>query len=833
MTAPVPLPLVPDPAGQALRISPTDVSQFVRLEQCERYLRFRLAERSGRTFLREYDVTPQRITPLLSLSGREFEGSVEQEIARRHRTVQYADRATGEVDRPANNDAVIEEARKLPPGELVILLQPRLQAEIDGWLIRGDLDVLRLERRGDGHLHALITDLKSTTEAKVEHRLQLAFYHLMLARLFEQHGAPGPQIQTGVLFRGPAEPTPTQAEQLKPLRDAARTWLGLEDGLLEVVADPDAYLQAARDLVTGPGSTARRVALAPFEAIPYSLSYKCDGCLYNEYCLKWSAEREDLSLLPYMSGVEKEALRRHGVGTIEALARLKGLRPDGELDTAAGQEAVVRRLAATWPVGPRLDELVHRARGFRRHAKKDGTAALSYVPGKGTSTLPVSTPERNPNLVRVYVEAQHDYLHDRIYLLGALVVACNDEAYKGINVLIQRNGAQDFFWKATIRDLDETDWEECKLDIHHIFPRAWCDKQVPPIPPRRYNSILNKTPISYKANRMIGGRSPSDYLKQLQSHKNVQLDDPGMDRILASHYNDPARLRANDFEGFIEQRRKSLINLISQVMGKPVVATGEAVADDDVDEEEDAAATVSPASSLDLATSDGAASTETNSAGGRQKGKWPNWDAALAAVTNPAIVTLFREELGASRENYLPRRSLRYRVNDKRRWNVRARSRYAYVSQEGRFDGDDAYWRSGLSQPDQVKAVVGDKVLRFRLSTEGDVKFFRQAVKDKSEVQWSDGQTDEGPEEDGLNAIFSDTILSLLTQYGPMTTLEMYPYIKQRHPDLCDDNIPYTWRGRDMGPLWQHRVRTAQQHMLRRPKPPLRYDKASGRWTKL
>jgi hypothetical protein len=159
-------------------------------------------------------------------------------------------------------------------------------------------------------------------------------------------------------------------------------------------------------------------------------------------------------------------------------------------------------------------------------------------------------------------------------------------AYKGINVLIQRNGAQDFFWKATIHDLDESDWEECKLDIHHIFPRAWCDKQVPPIPPRLYNSILNKTPISYKANRMIGGRAPSDYLKQLQTHKNVQLNDAGMDRLVASHYIDPARLRVNDFEGFIEQRRQALINVISQVMGKPVILTGEAVAEDEVDEEE-------------------------------------------------------------------------------------------------------------------------------------------------------------------------------------------------------------------------------------------------------
>jgi hypothetical protein len=64
------------------------------------------------------------------------------------------------------------------------------------------------------------------------------------------------------------------------------------------------------------------------------------------------------------------------------------------------------------------------------------------------------------------------------------------------------------------------------------------------------------------------------------------------------------------------------------------------------------------------------------------------------------------------------------------------------VSQEGRFDGDDAFWRTGLSQPDQVKAVVGDKVLRFHLSTEADVEFFRQAVKDKAGVQWNDSKTD-------------------------------------------------------------------------------------------
>jgi hypothetical protein len=159
----------------------------------------------------------------------------------------------------------------------------------------------------------------------------------------------------------------------------------------------------------------------------------------------------------------------------------------------------------------------------------------------------------------------------------------NSAAYKGINVLIQRNGAQDFFWKSTIRDLEETDWEERKLDIHHIFPKAWCDAKG--IVPKRYDSILNKTPISFKANRMIGGKAPSEYLQQLQTHKSVQLDDRGMDSLLSSHCLDPSSLRANDFDKFIEMRRRILLDRISAVMGKQVVETGEAVSDDESDQE--------------------------------------------------------------------------------------------------------------------------------------------------------------------------------------------------------------------------------------------------------
>ncbi len=392
-----PLPLAFGRTGHPVRVSPTDVSQFVRLEQCERFLRFRLAEREGQQFMEAYDVTRQRITPLLTLSGREFESDVEKAIGRDSKSVHYAQKSAEAGSRPDNNDEVVAETRRLRRGRKVVLFQPRLEVEVDGWLIRGDADVLLLERRADGTLHALIVDIKSTTTVKVEHRLQVAFYHLMLQRLLADADIACASIRTGILFRGPADAAPDD-EPVRPLRQAANEWFGLKEKLLEIIDDPEVYLQSVRDLVTGPDSVARRIARVAFEDLSFHLAYKCDGCLYNEYCMKWSAEQEDLSLLPYLTGVEKEALRRAAIRTIKNLAMLKEFSPappggtSRDLLPAVGREAEVKKLAATWPVGPRLDELVHRARSFRRSVRKDGTAALSYIPGKGTSSLPATSP---------------------------------------------------------------------------------------------------------------------------------------------------------------------------------------------------------------------------------------------------------------------------------------------------------------------------------------------------------------------------------------------------------------------------------------------------------
>lgn len=139
----------------------------------------------------------------------------------------------------------------------------------------------------------------------------------------------------------------------------------------------------------------------------------------------------------------------------------------------------------------------------------------------------------------------------------------NSAAYKGLHVLTLRSGAKDFFWKADVQELDHIGEP---LDIHHIFPRNWCDKNG--IDKDVSDSAVNKTPISYKANRKIGGAAPSKYLASIQKDKQVGLSDLQMDGILESHFIDPGTLRCDDFFEFIENRSRALLKLIYSAMGK-------------------------------------------------------------------------------------------------------------------------------------------------------------------------------------------------------------------------------------------------------------------------
>ncbi|MCY4171635.1 MAG: DUF262 domain-containing protein [Bacteroidetes bacterium] len=141
----------------------------------------------------------------------------------------------------------------------------------------------------------------------------------------------------------------------------------------------------------------------------------------------------------------------------------------------------------------------------------------------------------------------------------------NSAAYKGLSVLVLREGAKDFFYKSDIQSLDHMG---VSVDIHHIFPKKWCIDEG--IKPSIYNSVINKTPISAKANRLIGGKSPSEYLARLQSHPDVNISVEEMNQILTFHQIPYELLRINNFNEFYRGRKDRLIRLIEKTTGKTV-----------------------------------------------------------------------------------------------------------------------------------------------------------------------------------------------------------------------------------------------------------------------
>jgi hypothetical protein len=137
----------------------------------------------------------------------------------------------------------------------------------------------------------------------------------------------------------------------------------------------------------------------------------------------------------------------------------------------------------------------------------------------------------------------------------------NSAAYKGLYALLMRKGSPDWMHAQSI---NVGTFHSLQIDIHHIFPKAWCAKNG--IDRHRQESIVNKTAIARKTNLVIGGRSPQQYLPLLEKQGGLTAE--RLDDLLLSHEIDPVLLRAADFDGFFEHRKDRLLDLVGEAMGK-------------------------------------------------------------------------------------------------------------------------------------------------------------------------------------------------------------------------------------------------------------------------
>jgi len=136
-------------------------------------------------------------------------------------------------------------------------------------------------------------------------------------------------------------------------------------------------------------------------------------------------------------------------------------------------------------------------------------------------------------------------------------------AYKGIMALILKNHCRDFI---SGREMDFTVYRAESIDIHHIFPKDHCMKQG--YPKTKWNSVVNKTPLTYSTNREIGGAAPSKYLERIENKG--QVSSAMLDEYLESHLIDVDYCRADDFNGYFIKRAKMILDAIEKATGKVI-----------------------------------------------------------------------------------------------------------------------------------------------------------------------------------------------------------------------------------------------------------------------
>jgi len=139
----------------------------------------------------------------------------------------------------------------------------------------------------------------------------------------------------------------------------------------------------------------------------------------------------------------------------------------------------------------------------------------------------------------------------------------NSAAYKGVYALMMDENTKD--WLSATK-IDFSTYFSESIDIHHIFPVAWCEKNN--IPRNDYDCIINKTPLSGRTNRIVSGDAPSKYLERLK--KRAGVSDSEFNDILRSHVVSPDYMYKDDFYGFFNNRKEQILQRIEKAIGKQI-----------------------------------------------------------------------------------------------------------------------------------------------------------------------------------------------------------------------------------------------------------------------
>ena len=360
----------------------TDLAQYLGFRNnCDRFLWFRLHPAQRQELAKTLSVVESPISPSLSKQGYWVEAEVAAKT--RQQFPNFIDCQQQEVD-----PYLIECQQD------TVLFQVKLSGHLGQINYAGVADLIHLQPAPKNRLRIMVADIKSSRQERNSHRLQVAIYAKLLQQTAESADRPIDQIKGSILH--------LQENDVLPQLEPDQPSFNLTD-----------CNQTLQQLVTSPNSITRRLAASQLDQVEFEIGLWCDQCIYNALCAVNSFQRRDLSLIPHLNLWQKRTLQNVGLKTPGQVAKLTAYQ-DNKL--VPRQPDIVDRLRQHRSINQDLDLVVQRAKkvtsSFDQTVESRPyllTPHFGYLPNR----------DEYPDLIQVFLDAQQDYILDRLYLLAA------------------------------------------------------------------------------------------------------------------------------------------------------------------------------------------------------------------------------------------------------------------------------------------------------------------------------------------------------------------------------------------------------------------------------
>lgn len=367
--------------GVGEHLNVTDLTAFLRLQSCGRYLAFRAGQGKplAEAILRRF---PRHTDPTYGEEGLKAEEALARLLE-------------GEGFRPRdvpNWAAWAQAVQGAAPGDRLYARQVEVEGRIGAVDLKGRMDFVLLDWGEEGPV-VRVVEGKATRKDRTYHYAQLALYALLL------EGRPP-------LWRGKAVPLEFRVVRLDPGGGPPDPpWGPIDPEARELLEQALGDMRA----LLAPGGPVEALLREDPLRLPYVLNARCDACPYAPVCLEKGIEEEEVELLG-LKGEVAQALRRAG---LETLGELSGANPEKLKEALLEMETPLRPEHLSTRARARRAQLLGRGRS-------QGHYPVTWLQDAGFGRLPLYTQGGRP-LLRAYLAVEKDLVAERLNALVAHV----------------------------------------------------------------------------------------------------------------------------------------------------------------------------------------------------------------------------------------------------------------------------------------------------------------------------------------------------------------------------------------------------------------------------